>query len=73
MVAALLQEGSDLRLPRVGTNNRRTGLYETLQDMGADIVFVNEQLQAGEPVADMIVKGSGFLKGLTCLPRAFPV
>lgn len=72
VVAALLQEGSDLRLPRVGTNKRRTGLYETLQEMGADIVFANEQVQAGEPVADMIVKGTGALTGIEVPPERVP-
>ncbi|HYG87236.1 MAG TPA: 3-phosphoshikimate 1-carboxyvinyltransferase [Azospirillum sp.] len=62
-VAALLRPGSDVRLTDVGMNPRRTGLYETLVEMGADIAFENRRSQAGEPVADLRVKGSD-LKGV---------
>ena len=41
----------------------RTGLYQTLRDMGADIAFENERELGGEPVADLHVKG-GLLKGV---------
>ena len=42
----------------------RTGLFTTLQEMGADISFTNHREDAGEPVADMEVKSSA-LKGVT--------
>lgn len=64
VVAALLAEGSDIRLPHVGINPRRTGLYETLKDMGADIHFKNNRVEAGEPVADIHVRGIGPLRGI---------
>jgi 3-phosphoshikimate 1-carboxyvinyltransferase len=62
-VAALLIEGSEIRLPDMGTNPRRTGLYETLREMGADLVFENEREEGGEPVADLVVRASE-LKGV---------
>ena len=34
-------------------NPLRTGLYEVLEEMGADIALSNEHLQSGEIVADM--------------------
>lgn len=71
-VAALLHETAELCLPRVGVNERRTGLYETLRDMGADIVFANTQIQAGEPVADIMVKGGAPLKGIDVPPERVP-
>ena len=62
-VAALLRPGSEVLLPDVGMNPRRTGLYDTLVEMGADIAFENRRDQAGEPVADLRVKHSA-LKGI---------
>lgn len=58
VVAALLRPGSDVVLKDVGMNPRRTGLYDTLIEMGADITFENQRDQAGEPVADLRVKHS---------------
>ncbi|KAA1057911.1 3-phosphoshikimate 1-carboxyvinyltransferase [Azospirillum argentinense] len=62
-VAALLRPGSELLLPGVGMNPRRTGLYDTLVEMGANIAFENRRDEAGEPVADLRVK-HGPLKGI---------
>ena len=39
-------------------NPRRTGLYDTLIEMGADITFLNRRIEAGEPVADLRVRSS---------------
>ncbi len=63
VVAALLTPGSSIRLPAIGMNPHRNGLYLTLLDMGAEITWENERLEAGEPVADLIVKG-GSLRGV---------
>lgn len=71
-VAAILNEGSFIRLSRVGINERRIGLYETLQDMGADITFEHERIEAGEKVADIIVRGIGPLKGIDVNPARVP-
>ena len=62
-VAALLVEGSEIRLPNLGINPLRTGLYQTLLEMGADMAFENRRDQAGEPVADLRVRSSR-LKGV---------
>ena len=64
VVAALLVPGSYLILPNVGINPLRTGLFDTLIEMGADIAFTNKREEAGEPVADLEVKYSR-LKGIT--------
>ncbi len=64
VVAALLNEGSELTLPRVGINPRRIGLYETLIEMGADIRFEDKVIDAGEPVATIIVRNKSSLKGI---------
>ena len=57
--AALIVEGSDVILPNICLNPTRTGLFTTLIEMGADIKFVNEREEGGEPVADLRVKASG--------------
>lgn len=63
-VAALITPGSDIIIENVGMNPSRTGIYTTLQEMGANISFINERLECGESVADVHVKYSR-LKGIT--------
>ena len=58
IVAALLLEGSDLLLPDVAMNPARTGLIETLREMGGDIEEQNRREAAGEPLADLRVRAS---------------
>ncbi|MGE5477991.1 MAG: 3-phosphoshikimate 1-carboxyvinyltransferase [Bacteroidales bacterium] len=57
-VAALLVPGSSVTLSSVGMNPLRTGLYQTLREMGADIHFDNLREEGGEPVADLVLKSS---------------
>lgn len=70
-VAALLVEGSEIILPGVGTNPLRFGLFETLREMGADITFANPRIEAGEPVADLVVRASR-LKAVEVPPERAP-
>ena len=70
-VAALLVEGSEITLPGVGTNPLRFGLFETLLEMGADITLTNPRSEAGEPVADLVVRASR-LKGIEVPPERAP-
>jgi len=55
LVAAGIVPGSQLRLPGVGLNPRRTGLLQALRLMGADIVVEREREAGGEPVGDLVV------------------
>lgn len=64
LVAALLHEGSHVRLLNVGMNERRAGIVLSLLEMGADIALENQRVMCGEPVADLVVRG-GALKGVT--------
>jgi 3-phosphoshikimate 1-carboxyvinyltransferase len=63
IVAALLIPGSDVLVENVGLNPLRTGLFDTLRTMGADLEILNQRMEAGEPVADLKVKASA-LKGV---------
>jgi len=62
-VAALIVPDSEIVLPGVGTNPHRTGLYQTLVEMGADLTFESEREQGGEPVADLRAAASA-LRGI---------
>ncbi len=70
-VAAALLQGSGVRLPSVGTNPLRTGLYQTLAEMGAGIAYENPREVGGEPVADLAITG-GPLRGVTVPPERAP-
>lgn len=63
IVAALITEDSELIIENVCMNPTRTGLFDTLIEMGADLKFINPRNVAGEPVADLKVKSSR-LKGI---------
>jgi 3-phosphoshikimate 1-carboxyvinyltransferase len=63
-VAAAICEGSDVLLPSIGMNPRRNGIFLCLKEMGADIAFENERIEAGEPVADIRVRGTKMLQGI---------
>jgi 3-phosphoshikimate 1-carboxyvinyltransferase len=71
VVAAAVKPGSDVLVGNVGVNPLRAGLYATLKEMGADIVFENEREVGGEPVADLHVRG-GALKGVDVPPERAP-
>ncbi|WP_370224570.1 3-phosphoshikimate 1-carboxyvinyltransferase [Pararhodobacter marinus] len=63
--AAILVPGSEITVPGVSRNPTRDGLYITLIEMGADIAFETPRDEGGEPVADLRVKYSPALKGVT--------
>lgn len=62
--AALITEGSDVLVPNIGLNPTRAGLFFTLQEMGADLVFENPREEGGEPVADLRARFSPNLRGI---------
>ncbi len=67
--AALITEGSDVLVPNIGLNPTRAGLYETLIEMGADLVYENPREVGGEPVADLRARFSPALKGIDVPPE----
>ena len=71
MVAALLVPGSDVRILGVGTNPLRTGLFDCLREMGADLTIENLREQEGEPLADLRVRGSS-LRAIDVPPERAP-
>ncbi len=63
LVAAAMLPGSRLSLEGIGMNPHRTGLIDTLQEMGARIEIENPHEEAGEPVADISIE-AGPLSGV---------
>ncbi|MDE2135489.1 MAG: 3-phosphoshikimate 1-carboxyvinyltransferase [Alphaproteobacteria bacterium] len=63
IVAGLIVPGSEITLPGILLNPRRTGLIETLLEMGAQIEVANPRESGGEKVGDLVVRGSA-LKGV---------
>lgn len=71
LVAALITPGSEITIKNIGLNPLRIGLIDTLREMGANIDVTDARDQAGEPVADLIVRTSQ-LKGVTVPPKRAP-
>ena len=71
VAAALICPGSDLVIENVLLNPTRTGFFDTLREMGADIEIVGERDEAGEPVGDLHVKSSD-LHGVHVPPERAP-
>ncbi|KQX38974.1 hypothetical protein ASD04_07915 [Devosia sp. Root436] len=63
VVAALIVPGSELVIENVLINPVRTGLIDTLLEMGGDITFLNQHEAGGEHIADLRVRSSR-LKGI---------
>ncbi len=72
LVAGAIVPGSELLVENVGVNPTRTGILEALEMMGADIQLQNQREAAGEPVADILVRSSGQLRGCTIAGDLIP-
>ena len=58
IAGAAIVPGSEIRIPDMGANPRRTGAIDVLRAMGARISLENMRDSAGEPVADVRVAAS---------------
>lgn len=63
LVAALIVPGSEVVIENVLMNPTRTGLIDTLIEMGGDITIENRRVSGGEDIANLRVKHSK-LKGV---------
>ena len=71
IVGGLVVPGSQITVEGVGLNPSRTGLLASLKEMGADIAYLNERVEGGEPVADLRVR-AGELRGADIPPERAP-
>lgn len=58
MIAAAMTPGSEVELPAIGVNPRRSGVIDVLNSMGASVELRNRREVSGEPVADIAVRGA---------------
>jgi 3-phosphoshikimate 1-carboxyvinyltransferase len=68
MAAAAIIPGSDVIIRGVGCNPTRAGVIDVLRRMGASIEMLDQKTAAGEPVADIRVRGAT-LKGVDIGPE----
>jgi 3-phosphoshikimate 1-carboxyvinyltransferase len=71
LAAALVTEGSEVTVEGVLLNPLRTGLFETLQEMGAEIEITGRRDKGGEPVGDITARSSR-LRGVVVPPERAP-
>ena len=71
LVAALITPGSAVTVENVLLNPLRTGLFETLREMGADLCYNNLRDAGGEPVGDVTAQFSA-LRGVAVPPERAP-
>lgn len=71
LVAGAVVPNSVITLRKVGLNPTRTGIIDVMLAMGADLQVINEELDAFEPVADIVIKTSS-LKGITIEGEIIP-
>ena len=72
LAAALLVQGSEIVLPGVMLNPRRTGLIETLREMGAAITIESHRESGGEEIGDIVAHASLLSMGSRCPRTARP-
>jgi 3-phosphoshikimate 1-carboxyvinyltransferase len=58
IVAAVCHPDAEITVMGVGTNPTRTGILDALQAMGADLSIINERIEGGEQVADVVARSS---------------
>ncbi len=63
LVAAVCHPDAEVTIIGVGTNPTRTGILDALVSMGADVQVVNERVEGGEQVADLVARSSDLHAG----------
>ena len=71
VVGAVMDE-SDVLIKSVSLNPTRTGAFEVLRRMGADITYENQRLEGAEPVGDVRVAFGPQLAGTVVTPAEIP-
>ena len=71
LAAALLIEGANVVVKKVGVNPTRTGFLRVVEGMGGKIASYHPREELGEPVADLLARYS-LLEGVELLPEDVP-
>ena len=64
IAAGLLVPDSEILIKNAGINPTRAGILKVCEDMGGDITLLNQRVEGGEPIADILVRTSQ-LHGVT--------
>lgn len=64
IATGLIVPDSEILIEHVGINPTRSGILKVCEDMGGDITLLNERCEAGEKIADILVRTSS-LHGIT--------
>ncbi|WP_167849706.1 3-phosphoshikimate 1-carboxyvinyltransferase [Companilactobacillus suantsaicola] len=56
IAGALLSEGSEIHLPKVGLNSTRIGMLNVAKQMGAHITVENCSINSVEPYGDLVIR-----------------
>lgn len=64
IAAGLLVPDSEILIKNTGINPTRAGILKVCEDMGGDITLLNQRIEGGEPIADILVRTSQ-LHGVT--------
>ena len=70
LTAAMIAPGSEVTVRGVGLNPLRTGVFDTLAEMGADLTVVSRGERDGEPVGDATARFSALTGVVVPAPRA---
>ena len=71
IAAGLIVPDSEILIEHVGINPTRSGILKVCEDMGGDITLLNERCEAGEKIADILVRTSS-LHGITSVGAIIP-
>ena len=58
IAAGLIVPDSEILIEGVGINPTRAGILKVCEDMGGDITLLNERIEGGEKIADILVRTS---------------
>ena len=58
IAAGLIVPDSEILIEHVGINPTRSGILKVCEDMGGNITLLNERTEAGEKMADILVRSS---------------
>lgn len=64
IAAGLIVPDSEILIKNTGINPTRAGILKVCEDMGGDITLLNERIEGGERIADILVRTSR-LHGIT--------
>ncbi len=70
--AAVMVPDSNIILKDVLVNVTRDGFFRKLKQMGANLEYINHRTEAGEPVADIVIKYSPDMKAVSVSKEEVP-